>query len=133
MTFLILPKVQNSNLQSFDIEPNSSCQGVSAHFQITERSVCQRNILNSLRKVSWSSCQMANYDLSSWQKYILTCTYLYVLNQGNCKKNVLKKNFDYVPDFSMIQEIIYFFSIIKEGAYSSRNELFRTVSYQFGS
>ena len=54
MAFLNLPKVQNSNLQSFDIQLKSLGQSICAHFLSTERKERPPNIVNSLRKVSAS-------------------------------------------------------------------------------
>ena len=47
-----LPKLQNSNLQIFDIQRKSLGQSIVEHFLITEIKVCLANIVNSLRKVT---------------------------------------------------------------------------------
>ena len=86
MTFLILPKIQNCHLQSFDIQPKCSSQNVCAHFLITKITVCRRNILNSLRKgVFKRACfQMANCDLAK----VYGGTFLYI-HIRTCIRTVL--------------------------------------------
>ena len=89
MTFLILPKIQNSNLQSFDIQPKSFSQNVCAHSLIIEINICQRNILISPRKVSFSEhglkwpITISVAGKSIWWHFFISShvgTYLYELN-----------------------------------------------------
>ena len=49
-----LPKIQISNLLSFDIQRKSSGQNVFAHFLSIEMRVCPANSVKSLRKVPLS-------------------------------------------------------------------------------
>ena len=54
MAFLNLPKVQISNLQSFNIQLKSFGENICAHFVSTEVKEHPPNIVDSLRKVSLS-------------------------------------------------------------------------------
>ena len=54
MAFLNLPKVQISNLQSFNIQLKSFGENICAHFMSTEVKEHPPNIVDSLRKVSLS-------------------------------------------------------------------------------